>query len=196
MRILEQSILEKACAGDLSSFEQVFRHYQPILYAFSMRLFHDEEKAKDLTQECFIVFWTQRGTIKNPSQTGPYLFSTMRNLCRREIRRTYITSMFINTDEFRIQEAEIKHFLSDCSPLDSIYYSELEKDYLEAVSLLPARCRQIFLMKKEEGLSTKEIADKLGLSSRTVENEVYRGLQCIRLKLKWYLPLIITLLII
>lgn len=196
MRLLDQDILEKACTGDLPAFEQVFRHYQPILFSFAFEFFHDEEKAKDLAQECFIILWTQRNIIENPSTTGAYLFSTMRNLCKREIRRNYLVSRFRNRDEFLLQEEEVSHFLSSSSPLESIYYSELEEDYQEALSMLPERCRQIFRMRKEDGLSTKEIATKLGISPRTVENEVYRGLQSIRGNLKWYLPLLLAIIMI
>lgn len=194
MKILDSEILVKACKGDLDSFEQIFRHYQPALYSFGYEFFHDQDKAKDIVQECFINLWTRLDTIKDPTKIGPYLYSTMRYMCRQEIRRNHIVSGFQDRDALLVRENELNYFLSEDSPLDYLYFAELDESFQNAVSALPDRCRQIFIMRKEDGLSNKEIASKLGISIRTVENEVYRGLQSVRLKLKWYIPIIIALL--
>ena len=73
--------------------------------------------------------------------------------------------------------------------------SELEKQISKALDELPEQCRTIFQMSRFEELKYQEIANKLGLSIKTVENQMGKALKILRLKLADYLPFLIAILL-
>lgn len=180
----ELEIWKNACSGDINAFEWVFRTYQPRLFSFSYELLSDADRAKDLVQECFIVLWKHLHTIKQPEASVQYMYTILRNLCRREVRNRSVLARFQNLAETTLKEAEIDWFLNDPDVLDDLYYAELHDRWQKALDALPARCRQIVRMRKEKEMSNKEIAQELNLSVRTVEDEVYKGIRTIRLQMK------------
>lgn len=190
----ELVIWRKACSGDLHSFEWVFRTYQPRLFAFCFELIADSEKAKDIVQECFIILWKHLPSIQQAEAAIKYMYTILRNLCRREIRNRMILARFQDTAGAVLQEAEVDWFLSEPDVLDDLYYADLHGRWQKALDSLPARCQQIVRMRKEKEMSNKEIAQELNLSVRTVEDEVYKGIRTIRLRLKDCLAAIIVLL--
>ena len=184
METRELEIWQKACSGDISAFEWVFRTYQPRLFSFCFELLSDSDRAKDLVQECFIVLWKHLPSIKQPEASVNYMYTILRNLCRREVRSRMILSRFNDTVGAAIREAEIDWFLDDPEVLNDLYYAELHRRWQKALDALPPRCQQIVRMRKERDMSNKEIAQVLNLSVRTVEDEVYKGIRTIRLQLK------------
>ena len=173
----------KACAGDVDSYEWVFRTYQPRLFFFCQELLHDRDVAKDLVQEAFIILWEHLPTIRQTEAAPRYLFSVLRNLCRRESRKRMIISDFRNVALSELHEAEIEWFLNEPGVLEDIYHAELRQKWQFSLDKLPARLQQIVKMRIERDMSNREIAEELQLSVRTVEDEYYKGLKALRFKL-------------
>jgi RNA polymerase sigma-70 factor (ECF subfamily) len=67
---------------------------------------------------------------------------------------------------------------------EKIAYQELEGQLIYHLRLVPERCREIFFLSRVQQLNNSEIAEKLGISKRTVENQITRALQCIRFNMK------------
>ncbi len=183
MDLKELEKWQKACAGDVDSYEWVFRTYQPRLFFFCLELLHDRDAAKDLVQETFIILWEHLPAIRQAEAAPRYLFSVLRNLCRRESRKRMIVSGFRNVALSELQEAEIEWFLSEPGVLEDLYHAELRQKWQFSLGKLPARLQQIVKMRIEREMSNKEIAEELQLSVRTVEDEYYKGMKALRFKL-------------
>jgi len=93
---------------------------------------------------------------------------------------------FSNLSELKVQEIEISYYNHDDNLLNSIYMHDLEDLYNKTIQKLPEQCREIFLLNKQEEMRSAEIASKLGLSVRTVENQIYRAIRIVRKEMKEY----------
>ena len=68
----EHMFFSKIQQGDTASFEWLYKRYHPRMYMFCKGILHDEDKAKDLVQECFIAFWEHRTQINAPEAISVY----------------------------------------------------------------------------------------------------------------------------
>jgi RNA polymerase sigma-70 factor, ECF subfamily len=79
-----------------------------------------------------------------------------------------------------MQEIEMAFYNPDRRILGSIFMHEVEELYEKAVVKLPEQCREIFILSKQQDMKSSEIATKLGLSVRTVENQIYKAIRIVR----------------
>lgn len=177
----ERMFFSKIQQGDTASFEWLYKRYHPRMYMFCKGILHDEDKAKDLVQECFIAFWEHRTQINAPEAISVYLFRIMKHLCLKQIRRDSLLNNFSNMNEVALRELELSHYTPECNIL--------------ALDKLPRQCQNIFRMNRNEGMRSEEIAIALNLSVRTVENQLYRGLKQIKKSMQDYLPVLLLLLV-
>lgn len=129
--------------------------------------------AEDLVQEayCRIAGLSSVAHVERPEA---YLFQTVRNLHLERLRRSQLVMMTALTEA-------LASSISDERPgPERETAARLALERVEAlVARLPARCRQIFLLKRVEGLSQREIAARLGVTEHVVENDVMKGLRLI-----------------
>lgn len=186
---MEKHVLfSKIQQGDTDSFEWLYKRYHPKMYMFCKGILHDEDKAKDLVQECFIAFWEHRTQINASEAISVYLFRIMKHLLLKQIRRDSLFNNFSNMNEVELRELELSYYTPECNILNDLYFKDLSEKYQKALDKLPAQCQKIFRMNRNEGMRSEEIAVTLNLSVRTVENQLYRGLKQIKESMKDYLP--------
>ena len=191
----ERMFFSKIQQGDTASFEWLYKRYHPRMYMFCKGILHDEDKAKDIVQECFIDFWEHRTQINAPEAISVYLFRIMKHLCLKQIRRDSLLNNFSNMNEVALRELELSHYTPECNILNDLYFKDLSEKYQEALDKLPRQCQNIFRMNRNEGMRSEEIAIALNLSVRTVENQLYRGLKQIKKSMRDYLPVLLLLLV-
>jgi RNA polymerase sigma-70 factor (ECF subfamily) len=125
----------------------------------------------DVVQESFLRIWRARAA--SPIQSAKaFLFQVARRLAVDTVRRNRLD--FVGD----VREIAGPHVYEE-APGAADAASTLERVRLltDGIEALPARCRQVFVMRKLHGLSQRETADQLGLSERTVEVQVSRGMQ-------------------
>jgi RNA polymerase sigma factor (sigma-70 family) len=125
---------------------------------------------EDIVQETFIHSYaaSRQQNIHNPQA---FMFRTARNLALNCVNRA---EQRLNTS---IEELDEFDFATDTDLLERQHHSEaMFLDFCRAVSSLPVHCRRVFILKKVYGLSQKEIASFLGISSSTVEKHIARGM--------------------
>ena len=167
-------------------FETLFRNLQPRLFAFCCKYVDDKEMARDLVQECFISFWENQDSVTLSPEA--YLFASVRNHCLSHIRSQRVRSDYHESVRLQIKEFE---FNQDApGPVTELYMKEVKELLNIALDTLPPRSRQIFIMSRFQGLKNKEIANRLDISIRTVESQLYQSLKHIKKHLKDYFPLI------
>ncbi len=187
MQASDQLVFSAIQNGEISSFEMLFKtHYAP-LCRFALGYLGDKDEAEEVVQGMFLGFWEKRISIQIESSLKAYLYRSVRNACLNELKRQKIRSHHASSV---LKEGEPQDQSSDRLALKK----ELESRIEEAIRSLPSQCGLIFRMSRFEELKYQEIADQLGISIKTVENQMGKALKIMREQLRDYLPMILVLL--
>lgn len=169
-------IFLKLQEGDENAYKQIYLHYYERLCIFLLNYTRDRALAEDLVQESLLKLWTNREQLQSAGSLNSYLYRLTYNrfidYCRKE---KYIDR---ELEEFR---SESLYELIEEN--DEEYQSRLEK-VKKAIEELPPRCKEIFIMSKQRGMSYKEIAAQLEITNKTVENQIGKALAIIRERVK------------
>jgi RNA polymerase sigma-70 factor (ECF subfamily) len=174
---------------DSRQFEKLYKRLQPILYAYSRKFIDDAETAKDLIQDAFLRLWEDRDAVRIHTSVNAYLVKTVHNLCLLHIRKQHIHQNYEHYASVAIKEAELNFLSPENAAYTSIFLKDIEAILQKSVEKLPPQSRRIFLMSRMENLSNVEIAGRLDISVRTVENQIFRALKMLKLDLNDYLTL-------
>jgi RNA polymerase sigma-70 factor, ECF subfamily len=165
---------------NISDIESLYRQYHKTLCNVAYGIVKDKDTAGDIVQNVFIQVWKKREATTINSSIKGYL-----------IRATMNASVYyLRTSKrrFQVEEEAIKERpLAFNNSEDRLRESELEDKIKEALFRLPLKCRTIFLLNRYEGMKYKEIALQLGLSLKTVENQMSIALEKLRKDLRPYL---------
>lgn len=166
-------------AGDRVAFEALFRaHYKP-LCAFANGYLADAGKSEDLVQELFIRLWLDREKLTVTSSIKAYLFAAVRNRCFNALKVT-VRMRGVSDQQHAIEGEE---FTED-------EHTERIARVQAAVAGLPEERRKVFTMCRFDGLKYAEVAARLGISVKTVENQMGKALKDLRVELADLVPLL------
>lgn len=148
-------------------FESGFRRLYLPLGMYALRIVGDTSSAEDAVQDAFAKAWqvVADGSVEI-ADFKAYMYRVVRNEC--------ITMLRSRADHLTVGEAP-----DDVADSD-IDTSERDARIWEAIGRLPSRCREVFLMSKRDGLSNDEIAAELGLSVKTVKNQMTKAFARLR----------------
>jgi RNA polymerase sigma-70 factor, ECF subfamily len=176
---------------DLKAFEEFYFHFHPRLFAYARKFIEETELAKDIVQEVFAEFWERRNSLDIKSSLSGYLFRTVHNKCLNLISSQKVRNQYSSHVSAKLKTAEFMFYESGEHNYNSVFYTEIENIVKENVQGLPEACRQIFELSRFEGFDNQEIADKLQISVRTVENQVYKALKTLKEALRDYIAIIL-----
>lgn len=182
----ENLLISRLRSGDQTAFELIFRFYYPGLVVFASQITLDKDEATEIVQDFFVRLWENRSSIKESKSLKAYFFVSVKNRSLNFLKKSEV---YANTIE------QLKN-LTDTSPLfdpDIFVESELQQKIKDAIDKLPARCGEIFVMSRFQGLSNDEIAAKLDISKRTVETQISNALKHLRVELKDYAGMLLLL---
>lgn len=151
-------------------FELFFKRYYTPLGMYVMRICRDAVEAEDIVQETYSKAWEKFTDAPLPEYFRSYLYRIAHNLTIDRLRRREAENPDLISEALRATE-----------PTDEeIDTSERDAALWIAISKLPQRCREVFLLSKRDGLSNIEIADELGISVKTVENHMTKAFKSLR----------------
>lgn len=183
----DHGLLENIRKGeDEKSFNLLYRKYWDDVYRNSFYLLKDEELAKDVTQDVFVSLWNNREKLQI-NNLKAYLSVCVRNRVLRifEKKKLFVPFEVLVSDTEKVLNQESADFLT------------LKHEFLEAyknlLQSLPLQRRKIFDAYFEEGLSTDEIADRLSLSRKTVQNQLGRAMSFLKTNLSHLSSFLFTL---
>jgi RNA polymerase sigma-70 factor (ECF subfamily) len=176
-------ITEKIISGDKKAFETLFNEYYDRLAYFAFQYLKDKENAEDVVQELFAKLWINRQQLSVETSINSYLYGAVRNACLNQLKHQKVKEAHIASGIFPV--------VSDNFISNQIDANELEKLIQSCIIDLPPERRKIFLLSREQGLKYQEIAEKLGVSVKTVEAQMGKALRFFRERLKEYLTIII-----
>lgn len=166
------------------AFQFLFKKYYPRLLAYAIRFVKEKEIAEDIIQEVFMSFWEKRQLLKSISLSS-LLFCMVRNASINYLKQKVLVEKY-PIEFIENIDGEEKLYTLDfaLSADEETLYEELKKKIQEALSILPERSREIFLLSRFNGLKNKEIASKLDISTTAVEKHISKSLKKISLYLK------------
>ena len=169
---IDLHILSEIAAGNVHAFEQLFFLYQPKMVSFLTGLTHDEELSRDMCQELFLSLWKDRARLAHVESISAYLY---------QMARFKVYDYF---DHLEVTEQYVKEYLETNtearSEEEQLFARELQATIQAAVQQMPPQRQLVYRMSREKGLSNQEIALRLGISKRTVENHLTAALALLR----------------
>lgn len=174
---MEEDILliTKIKANDHTAFDDLFRKYYKYLVVTAYQYLKDDHQAKDMVQEIFCDIWQRRHQldISNPKA---FLRRAVINKCLAGIRKNSRVSYNEDTLELNTSSAPYVD--------QSVSYKEVNQLIEQVLEALPSRCKEVFKLSRYEQLSHKEIAQRLDISTKTIENQMTKALKTLRTELK------------
>lgn len=168
---------------DEAAFEQIFKTYFKSLHAYAYTILKNETEAEEMVQQVFFKLWERAGNLSFSGSIAAYLYRAVHNESLNYFRHRKVRSVHQMHVAYNMkQEAE--------QPAKKIMSKELEGKFRAALNDLPEQCRTIFQLSRFEEMKYREIADKLGISIKTVENQMGKALKILRIKLVDFLVML------
>lgn len=167
----DQYILNGIRAGNVVSFKALFDEYYPMLCHFAEKNGLDLDVAEDIVQDLFVKLWENRNSLTISSSIKSYLFQSTRNQCLNYLKRGEVKKKF---EEYAL------HLHPNHDYNDAIEEEELSYFIYKAVESLPPKCQEVFRLSRFEEKSNEEISREMGISSKTVNNQIGKAVKIIR----------------
>jgi len=166
-------------------FGQVFKENFKDLRKYAFSFVQEQELAEDIVQNVFYKLWERMEVLNFSDSLAAYLYRAVYNeslnaLKHNKVKRVYQTYIH-------------RHMKDQTDPAahKKVQLGELEQRLRAAINELPEQCRAIFQMSRFEDLRYRDIGDRLGISVKTVENQMGKALRILRGKLIDFLPLLL-----
>lgn len=169
----EQQLITSLRSGSQFAFERLFENYSQKLYRFSYSYLKSEAESEEIVQEVFLKLWETRDKLRTETSFQSYLFTIAFNNIRKHFNKKN------RNERYRL---EIIDFCSNENPSLEINTDfEMLVVKLEfLIDKMPNRRKDIFLKRKKEGKSIRDIAAELDISPKTVENQITEGMNYLK----------------
>ncbi len=173
----DKELVESLQKGDVEAFDLLYEKYSGKLYAFGLKYLKSTDEAEELVQSVFLKIWEGHKNLKEESSFKSYLFTiAYHSICnlfrKRKYRQQFVNETIAENPNlsFRIEE--------------NIDYGSLLEQVEKIIEMLPERQKSIFRKSRNEGKSSKEIAEELNISPGTIDNYISESLKFIRNRLR------------
>lgn len=159
--------------GSKRAFSVIYDKYVGIIYSYVNSILRDDLLAEDITQFSFMQLWKHRDRISSYRNLPAYLYVVARNAAYKEVKRQLRAAKYMNF---------AKEHYCDLVAINANYvdYGLIVKEIEKVMSLLPESRKKIFLLRTEQNMSIKEIAESLGISPKTVETQISRTMKVLK----------------
>jgi RNA polymerase sigma-70 factor (family 1) len=182
----ESILLEKLKNDDQAAFTIIFTKYYKDLARFSFGYTRNSDAAEEIVQEVFLKLWENRTALVIHNSLKSFLLKAVQNRSIDSLRHDNITHKYASI--------VLEHpLLSENDTENYILHSELEANFKLAIAKIPEQYAKAFSMSRIEALGYQEIAQKLGVSVRTVEVRIGKALSLLREELKDFLVFVLLL---
>jgi RNA polymerase sigma-70 factor (ECF subfamily) len=178
----DQELVALLKQGDQFAYTEIFEKYKVILYKHAYRLLGDEEDSNDVIQDLFLTLWQKRIDLNFKVSLSSYLYSSVRNRIFDIITHQKVAAKYLASIKTFVEQGD---YITD----NHIRTKELSLIIEKEIAALPPKMREIFELSRDERLSYKDIAEKLGISDGTVKQQVYNAVKILKLKINSYLSL-------
>lgn len=167
----EAYILSQIALGNHDAFHRIFLEYYPKIKLFIANIIKSESIAEELSQDVFLKIWSSREHLPNLRSFDAYLFRMSKNAALNHLEHRYLKNSY---------EANYKQSSTTSTPEEELNAKELELLVQLALEKMPEQRRKIYIMSKVEDKEVMKIAEDLGLTKKTVYNQLSLALKDIR----------------
>lgn len=164
-----------------SDSQQDFRLLYDLLYDRFFRIaayyLKREEWTQEVVMDVFLTLWKRRTDLTSIGNFDNYCFILLKNASLNYLEKHKL--------EFTPLDDKVSHEDSH-TPEDNLLNEELLLVYIDALEELPPKCREVFILIREQGLSYKEVAHQLNISTKTVDAQLQKAMKSIKEKIKLY----------
>jgi RNA polymerase sigma-70 factor (ECF subfamily) len=176
----EQQLLIRLADSDETAFTIIYNHYWDRLFAVAAIKLDSLPEAEEIVQDIFADIWNRRSSLAITSGLNAYLavavkYKVINVLAKRNRQHSY--------NEYSSQAIGNMNFSTE----QWLEFEELKGRLKKLVISLPEKCRLVFEMSREQGLSHREIASTLGIAEKTVESHLSKALHTLRTNLDSFL---------
>lgn len=176
----EKDIISAVMKGDRKAFEELYRLHWANLVGYAS-LIAGPKHSKDIVHDIFLKVWLNRTSLLEKDTLRPYLMRAVYNMSLNVLRNTARQQPVDNLLDNQIDFLAAQEYDPDRSEIiRRLYDNETKVQIEDAVRQLPERCQIIFRQSYMEGKSHKEIAENMGISLSTVDNQIYKALKILR----------------
>ena len=172
----DQELVVQLRRGSVAAYTEMFERYQPLLYVYASKIVKDKDEASDIVQEVFLYLWDKRAEIVFEGQVLSYLYTAVRYkffnlLDKKKVRKDYAASL--------------QRFMLAGTPQtdDLLREREMMRIIEEQISLLPPKLKIAYELSRKANMHPAQIAELLGVSEKTVQNQVSLAIKQLKLKL-------------
>ncbi len=173
-KLTDEELLSLLKQRDMAAFTEIYNRYWKLLFNAAYHASNNREESLDICQTLFIWLWENSHVIVLKTTLKGYLYTAVKYKVANMIRNGKIRECLIDDleaiDPRRYKENELE-------------LKELKNFISRLIDELPERCREVFLLSRDEQFSHKEIADQLGIAEKTVDEQISRALKRLRLPL-------------
>lgn len=162
-------------SDDKLALDFIYLHYWEELYLTAFSIIRDSDPCKDIVQDVLLQLWLRRNDVRINSLKS-YLHTAVRYKVLTYIKSASNRKVFVEPEELEmLAGADVLN--------DQLHQKDIEKLLEEGIALLPARCKEVFVLSRFEHLSHKEVAERMGISVKTVEAQMTLALRQLRIVL-------------
>ncbi|MCH7400710.1 RNA polymerase sigma factor [Belliella kenyensis] len=173
-----RQLVEDLSKGDEKAFGKLYQLFGEKVYHIARKMNLNHEDAEGVVQEVFLKIWKKRENLDPELSINAYMIAIVRSLVIKKVKKE---ARFFAYQKYKIP---LISFETNTDPELELIYADFHQVSSDLIELLPPGQKQVFIMKNFENLSTDEIAEKLNLSKRTVENQIFRASKGIKEKLQ------------
>jgi RNA polymerase sigma-70 factor (ECF subfamily) len=191
----DRELFARIAEGDENAFREIFQYYGVLIHPYVSKIVKEESIAREIVQEVFLKLWINRETLTKIENPSSWLFRVASNFSISHFRKQELDKRLLK--EIKNRSVGDTNGLQGghTDTVDELSAKELKTLIQQAVDQLPAKRKEIYLLSREQGLSRKEVADKLNLSENTVRNQIAIALQHIQDYIKkssgYYIPVLL-----
>ena len=181
MSDLDITLLQDLKKGDKKALTRLYDNYWKSLYISSYNLLRNKELCEEIIQDVFIELWNNRINLQIKISLKAYLYACVRYKVFAEFRK----KKFDQVELFDDLNARFQH----ATPETALMHAELVAQINSVVDMLPEKCREVFILSRNQQLTHKEISEQLSISTKTVENHITFALRFLKSNLGYMISL-------
>lgn len=161
---------------DEKAFSVIYQRYSMPLYVHANRFIRDREETKDILQKVFVKIWSIRNRLPTDVKLSAYLYQIVKNELINHISHSKVVDKYLES-----MSSYASTYVADTDYV--IREKQLQEIIEREIQNLPEKMREVFQLSRKQYLSHREIAEKLGISEKTVKNQLSNALHLLRQKL-------------
>lgn len=172
----DKVLIDRLRNGDELALTELYNRFWQLLFVSAYNIIKDKELCEDIIQDIFMNIWHNREKLEINISLKGYMYACARYQVFNQFKK--------NKDKIHVELFDdLDKRFQYATPETQMMHDELVLQINSIVETLPEKCQQVYKLSREEQLSHKEIAERLNISVKTVENHITKALQVLRLSM-------------